>query len=223
VVERPVDLPESEGWCEPPCAESAQQSFSDLSDGTVGLAVLNQGLAEIGVHRTGDGVAMGLTLLRAVGWIARLHWGVAGYRIPTPEAQCLGAHTFKYALYPHAGDWQEGHVWEQAQRFAVPPIVHDVDASEGEGSALTLVEISPSELVISACKRAEGEDAVIVRLWNAASHEVNGAMRLGFAASEACRVNLAEEPGEALMVEGGVVRLTVKAHEIVTVQVKRAG
>ena len=223
VVQRPVDLPETEGWCEPLCAESAQQSFSDLSDGKVGLAVLNQGLAEIGVHRTEGGVAMGLTLLRAVGWIARLHWGVAGYRIPTPEAQCSGAHTFKYALYPHAGDWQEGRVWEQAQRFAVPAIVHDVDASEGEGNAVPLLDISPAELVISACKRADDADAVIVRLWNAASHEVNGVVRLGFAATEACRVNLNEEAGETLEVKDGTVELAVRAHEIVTIQVKRAG
>ncbi len=229
VVQRPVDLPPGEGWADPPCPESGQQTFADVSDGALGLAVLNRGIPELGVARAGDDVELSLTLLRAVGWIARLHWAVQGYRIPTPEAQCLGPQAFEYALYPHRGDWLEGRAWEQAQRFAYPPRAFQLLTTPGvapggpQASPGGLLSVTPSELVLSAVKRAEDGDAVILRLWNVAPAEVAGRVQFGFPVREVWLANLAEEPLEALPVDRNGVDLAARAHGIVTIRVSPAG
>lgn len=222
VVQRSVDLPAGEGWADAPCAESPQQTFADVSDGRVGLALLNQGLPEVGVQRGDGGVEMALTLLRAVGWIARLHPAVAGYRIPTPEAQCLGKHTFRYALHPHAGDWQQGRVWEQAQRFAFPAAAYDAMPGTGTEAAAGLLSVAPSELVLSAVKRAEDGDDLIVRLWNVAPSAVGAEVSFGFPVRAAWLADLAEKAGEPLAVAGGRVSFEAGPCKIITLRVSPA-
>jgi alpha-mannosidase len=222
VVQRSLDLPAAENWVDPPVHESSQQTFADLSDGQIGLAVLNRGLREVAAERTPDGGQMALTLLRAVGWIARLHPGVSGYRIPTPEAQCPGRQTFEYALYPHAGDWRTGRVWEQAHRFAWPPSALDVDASPGEGGQLSLVEVSPGELVLSAAKQADNGRDLVVRVWNVSPEAAEGRLVCGFRIAEAWKANLAEEAPATLSVSDNVVTFHAGPHEIVTIGVRRS-
>lgn len=228
VVQRPVDLPPGQGWADPPCPESGQQTFADVSDGTVGLAVLNRGIPELSVARAGEDVELSLTLLRAVGWIARLHWAVHGYRIPTPEAQCLGPQVFEYALCPHRGDWLEGRAWEQAQRFAYPPRAFQLltppsaHASEPAGGPRGLASVTPPELVLSAVKKAEDGDDVILRLWNVAPTQVAGRVQFGFAVREVRLADLTEEPLEALPVDRDGVALAVNGHGIVTLRVSPA-
>jgi alpha-mannosidase len=153
-----------------------------------------------------------------VGWIARLHPGVRGYCIPTPDAQCLGVHTFEYALYPHAGDWRKGRAWEQAHRYVLPPAAFDVEPSPGDAGDVSLLSVAPSELVLSAAKQAEDGAGVLVRLWNVSGETIEGQLTFGFPITEAWRTNLAEEPIRQLDVAGNTVALSVGAHEIATLR-----
>jgi mannosylglycerate hydrolase len=216
VVNRAIDLPDATGWADPPVHESAMHSFTDLSDGEKGLAVLSRGLREVAAEQTSGGTQVALTLLRAVGWIARLHPGVRGYRIPTPDAQCLGEHTFEYALYRHAGDWREGRVWEQAHRYVLPPAAFDVEPSPGDTGDVSLLSVAPSELVLSAAKQAEDGSGVVVRLWNVSGETIEGQLTFGLPIAEAWRISLAEEPIKQLDVAGNTVALSVGPHEVVT-------
>ena len=222
VVRRSVDLPVDEAWMDPPCAESPQQTFADVSDGNVGLAVLNLGLPESGVRRTEGGVEMGLTLLRAVGWIARLHWAVAGYRVPTPEAQCPGKQTFRYALYPHGQDWRLGGVLGQAQDYAFPAVAYDPVAGTGTQDSASLLCVAPTTMVLSACKKAEKGDDLVVRLWNAEDKAVEATVGFGFPIEAAAIADMNEEPVETLQVVDGKVSFAAGACKIVTLRVTPA-
>lgn len=64
-----------------------------------GLGLITEGLVEYGI----DGNQLYLTLLRSIGTLSKGQISTrglaAGPQIPTPEAQCLGKQTARYALY----------------------------------------------------------------------------------------------------------------------------
>src|SRR6266702_1729985 len=125
---RPADVAE---WIEAPVNTFPQKRFVDVSNGTLGLGVLNRGLPEYEVVRDGPTVAPGqvavaLTLLRCVEWLSRgdlpNRHGHAGPMEHTPEGQCPGHQEFDYAIVPHSGDWraEEARILREAQAFNVP-------------------------------------------------------------------------------------------------------
>jgi len=158
VVPLPADVSE---WAEEPVNTFPQKRFVDISNGTIGLGVLNRGLPEYEVidltktdlaPATGqtDGIvvaplagarqAVAITLLRCVEWLSRgdlsTRRGHAGPMEHTPEAQCLGHHEFDYALVPHSGDWEaeEALVLREAQAFNIPVRSIVTEQHEGQGA-----------------------------------------------------------------------------------------
>jgi mannosylglycerate hydrolase len=210
VRQRPVRHPppeESARWIEEPVSTFPQKRFVDVSNGEIGLAVLNRGLPEYEVVQSGPGIAEGgmaiaLTLLRCVEWLSRgelsTRRGHAGPMEHTPEAQCLGQHTFAYALVPHAGSWeaQEVRVLREALAFNIPLTTRIVTAKLHAGqlpSEASLVSVEPRELVISAIKRANQGSGLVVRLYNPLPRTARGRIRLGVAFSRVSMANLLEE------------------------------
>jgi alpha-mannosidase len=122
INERPIERPDGADWVQPPPSTVPQQEFSLVEDGTRGLAVLNRGLPEIEAEsRGGEGTALKLTLLRAVGWLSRDDFETrrranAGPTLHTPEAQCLGPHRFRYAVLPFSGGHLDAGVKECSLR-----------------------------------------------------------------------------------------------------------
>nr|NIN68447.1 hypothetical protein [Anaerolineae bacterium]NIN98542.1 hypothetical protein [Anaerolineae bacterium]NIQ81438.1 hypothetical protein [Anaerolineae bacterium] len=226
VVERPVDLPkDTNGWIEQPVPTHPQATFVDVSDGHSGLMVANKGLPEYEAFREGNGATIALTLLRCVGWLSRddlsCRRGHAGPEVETPEAQCLGTHSFDYALIPHTGDWRTA--LNEAYAFNAPlrGIVTDRHAGtlRLEGS---FVKISPSCLTISAIKNPEEGEGLVVRFHNTEDHEVKAEVCLYWLYDRASLVNLNEEELRELPVDDqGKVSLPVRGKEIVTFKFDR--
>lgn len=203
VVSRPVRLPQEELERAPgPDEETAvntypHHAFVDVNDGARGLAILSRGLTEYEVIPGAEGVTVALTLLRSVGWLSRpdlqTRFGNAGPGLPTPDAQCLGRHVFEYAILPHAGTWFTANVHQEAERYVAPPLCTVV---RGEGGRMPLaqgfVTVEPDDLTMSALKKAEGEGALILRLYNPTANPVHASVRLSAILKEARFVNLAE-------------------------------
>ena len=88
---------------EPGLPTFVSRRFVDCSDGTVGLAVLHDGLLEYEV--VDDGRELALTLLRATGYLSRaepsLRPNPAGPLLPVHGAQLQKPLAFDYALLPH--------------------------------------------------------------------------------------------------------------------------
>jgi len=183
-----------------------------------------------------------LTLLRCVGWLSRADMpvrpGHAGPGLPLPGAQCLGVHTFHYALVPHGGD-REGHGWlstfPQAYAFNAPLRAVVADAHDGPlPAALSFVEASPAVVVVSAIKLAEAcpepcpehsrrgsrreGDGLIVRVWNVAPEPVEARLRLYLPFSRAFLADLSECPGQQLSPDAGnAIRLYLRPRQVQTV------
>jgi len=138
VVRRPRQPPQGDGWPEQQVDAHPLRRFVDLSDGQQGVALLARGIAEYGCAGSGSDGGLSLTLIRAVGQLARddipERAGLAGPPYATPEAQCLREHCFSYALLLHPGDWRAGGVEAQARAFCSPPLLALCPDGEEAGS-----------------------------------------------------------------------------------------
>ncbi len=232
---RPADVSD---WAEAPVNTFPQKRFVDISNGTIGLGILNRGLPEYEVLQQGPGVepggmAVAVTLLRCVEWLSRgdlsTRHGHAGPMEFTPEAQCLGEQAFDYALVPHGGDWEaeEALVLREAQAFNIPVWASVTGQHKGVlDSRASQVEVEPRELVVSAIKRSNDGEGTIVRVYNPLGHAVEGKILPEFACTRAFVTNLLEERQEQIFWSGedGVrgrpgeaVHVGIRAGEIVTI------
>ena len=243
VAARDLRLPDSTGWVEDPTPLMHQRAFTDLSDGTRGLAILNCGLPSVEV--TEDGT-IALTLLRSVGWLSRDDLWVrriaAGPLVPTPGAQCLGPYRYEYAILPHAGDWR--NVVQAAYNANAPVMARRADTHPGldlhemnitrddpnlvvaipwpRGGPLpptfSLIQLDSPALVLSAVYRSE-RDTLIARFYNITPDPVVAAVTYGLPAREVYRTNLAEERQIPLDISGeGQVKVGADGGEIVTLE-----
>ena len=249
VVLRPIGEPVVDGWAQPPVPTKHQRGFVDLSDNVGGLAVLSRGLPEyealgdtqntiaVTLLRCVDAISRGDMISRP---------SHAGIPCPAPEAQCQGSHIFEYAILPHDGDWRE--VYRPAAVYSTPLYVRRGDETEGfipqgvwvsdtpdalqapiqlkppalEGELpgeLSFLQLTPETLVLSAVKRAEAGDAMIVRFYNPTEAEIHATLRFYRPLQQAWVANMAEEPQEETPIIGDhSVNLFVRAKQVCTVR-----
>jgi alpha-mannosidase len=225
VHERPISPPDGTDWVQPPPDTLPQQDFSLVQQSGRGLALLNRGLPEIAATRDAEGaVSMHLTLLRSVGWLSRDDFVTrrcqnAGPTIPTPRAQCRGVHRFRYALLPFAGDWLEAGVKSQSDAWRVPVLTKQgVEAGLVPGGQGLLAKAN-RRTAVTAIKRHEERDSLVVRVVNLTDEEVHETLALGPEVKQAWRTNLLEEREEQLEVSpGNIVRVGLSGCEIGTVE-----
>jgi mannosylglycerate hydrolase len=191
----------------------------------VGFAVLNRGLPEYEAEPSDEGVCLGITLLRCVGWLSRddlsTRYKHAGPALETPEAQCLGQHTFEYSVVPHEGDWLAGRVPLEAEAY-VTPVYSAALAGRTVDAEGSFYSVGPDELLFSTCKRSEDGQSIILRVYNTAPYPVEGVLRAGITAAVS-KANLVERVlSEPLVPQGGTqeYRFGVRPHEIVTFSIQ---
>lgn len=223
VVRRTLELPtNTNDWIEQPRPEAPMQNFVSLDDGKIGLTLATRGLPEYSARRSANGTTLALTLLRCIGWLSRddlsTRAGHAGPAIETPGAQESGAHIFEYALIPHAGDWR--NAIHEAFAFAAPMRVVIGESHPGAlPPKMSFVAASPREFVISAIKKPEDGDGLIVRGYNIANETIEASVVMWKNFSCAARVNLNEEEIAPIDLQNGrEVRIQVRAKEIVTIR-----
>ena len=253
VVTRPVDAPEAVDWQQPPTPTQHQREFVDVSDGDAGLAVFSRGLPEYEILRNGT-AEIAVTLLRCIGSLSRgdllTRPGHAGMDLPTPDAQCLGRHTFELAVQSHAGDWHT--IYRDATVFAAPLYIRRGDETEGYlpgevwtettfdppfsafalkprelagdlPGELSFLSLSPDALVLSAVKRSEDGEALIVRCYNPTAEAFTAALDTCWPVERADLVSLDEEPlAETPTVETGRIRFAIGPKQVRTIAVRFA-
>jgi alpha-mannosidase len=225
VITRPIRQPDPDDYSsEKPAPTHPQQAFVDVNDGKVGLSVINRGLPEYEVKDNADRT-IALTLLRSVGDISRddlltRPGGNAGWAYETPGGQCLGPHTFQYAIAPHRGTWQDAAIQREAHQHNVPCRVVQTSSRPGPLSrTMSFISIEPAVCIITAIKKSETGDAFIVRFYNASDEAVTAQIRVAQPIKSTELTNLNEETLEALMPASEyTVKVPVGPWEIRTVK-----
>lgn len=215
VVERSLKLPDDTNWIEVQTTASHQNLFVDINDGKRGIAITNKGLPEYEIYGEQE-KTIAVTLVRSVGWLSRNIDNnnrkiFGGPAIPTPEAQCQGRLVAEYAIIPHSGDWNEARVPRIAREFTCELKAVEVDNPRNElPASMSFLEVEPSSIILSAVKKAEREEALVIRIYNTGKREQNAILRLYKLVKSFSLINLREdETAEqiSVSVEGNKIKL----------------
>jgi alpha-mannosidase len=212
---------------EHPTKVAPMQRFVTVQDAKAAFTLLSYGLPEYELKLDGKGT-LALTLLRCVGTLAAdkpitRPGGKSGWHNETPDAQCPGTHTFRYALFPHAsnGTASDDECNRVSEQFHLPLLaVRRKNSGElpTEGSFLSLV---PDSLVLSALKQSGDGEAMIVRVYNPGSSEVAGEIRFAQSVEKASFSRLDETEGAAAPItDGRTIPVRVPPSGIITLRVK---
>ena len=231
IIERVQREFDAKGFAiEVPARVAPMQRFVTVEGGTRALTILAYGLPEYELKLDGRGT-LALTLLRCVGLLAgddllSRPGGKAGWHNETPDAQCQGVHTFRYAVLPHGPgepDWGD-FVTAESEKFHLPllPFRRKNVSPLPMESSLFALEGGP--LVLSALRESEDGSGIVVRVYNPSPGPVQGLLRCRRPVKGARRCTLNEEPGEVIEVaagpEGDAVPLSAGAGAILSVYLK---
>jgi len=181
--------------------EVCAQKWADLSEGDYGVALLND--CKYGHDILGN--VMRLSLLRAP-------------TSPDPLAD-QGHHEFTYSLLPHRGDFRAGQVVQQAYALNIPLQVVPTNAHTGTlPASQSFFQVDRQGVIIEAIKKAEKENAIIVRLYEA--HGTRGVATLSttLPVKEAFTADLMERTLGKVDFKNGKITLQLLPFEIVTLK-----
>jgi hypothetical protein len=195
-------------WLEPPA--DTHHTGGMLAVGE--LALFTKGLPEYEALRTPSGATLlALTLLRCVGWLSRDDLptrpdGHAGPGMETPEAQCLGEHTFEYAL-SLGGDASDAALARAAQDYRVDFLLGPAGL-DADG----VLQVETEGALLSALKGAEDGNGQVLRLFNPGTEPTQARVSGVFGSACRCRLDETEEtPDDARLVKlGGAEIVTLR-------------
>ncbi len=194
--------------------EFPAQNWSDWSDGSRGLALLNRGLP-------GNNVAGGemmLSLMRSTRLISYGYIGGLEPGVGSDTALGIGReYKLDYALVPHNGDWRAASVWRAGLEFNNPLIARTVAPHKGTlPNRWGLLDVSGDDVVTTALK--PGRDGMaVLRVYEASGRAAQG-VRVTFhvPVSDAHEANLIEDSAAAIVSAGDALAFDLKPFEIRT-------
>ena len=180
--------------------------WADLGDGTHGFSLINE--SKYGYDAKNN--VLRLSLLRSPTW-------------PDPEAD-RGHHQFTYSLYPHSADWRQALTVRRGYEFNYQLRAQQVDAHDGALPAKhSFVGVIGDNVVLTAVKKAEDGDALLLRIYEWAGKTADVRIQLPEGATSASLTNLMEKPdGGTLAVADHRITVPVHPFEIVSVRVNFA-
>ncbi|MEZ8381129.1 mannosylglycerate hydrolase [Vibrio splendidus] len=189
-ITRPTNDPamavwEEEKWKEAPVPVYQLMNFAALENGKAGMAIMSNGLREFEVIASQGGEnrdTFALTLFRGIGVLGKeellLRPGrPSGIKIPTPDSQVRGKLVCEFTLCGFSGNHIDANVMAQARDNVTQIECYNkipynaMKLNVGEQNlpmSFSLLSKQQSGAVLSVLKKAEDEDALILRVYNPA-------------------------------------------------------
>ena len=179
VRDEAMDNWQAEGWKEAPVPVWNLLNYAALQEGRNGLALFSEGLREFEVVGE-ETKSFALTLLRGVGLLGKedllLRPGrPSGIKMPVPDSQMRGMLHGRFSLFSYSGTVLNIGLAQQARAWLTPVQCYNKipwDAMKLNKAAFTtpesysLLSMSPVGCQLSALKKAEDRDELILRLFN---------------------------------------------------------
>ncbi|MGC1436314.1 MAG: glycoside hydrolase family 38 C-terminal domain-containing protein [Terriglobales bacterium] len=185
--------------------EVPAQRWADLSDTKHGFSLLND--SKYGYDVKGN--VLRLSLLRSPEW-------------PDPHAD-EGHHEFTYSLYPHAGTWRDAQTVRRGYELNYKLLAIRSQKHDGTLPAeYSFVKIESDNVVLTAVKKSEDDDSLVLRFYEWAGKEVDVKLQLPAGAQSTSETDLMERSIADLAVHDGIVTVHTKPYEIKTLKVRFA-
>ncbi|MCC6694735.1 MAG: alpha-mannosidase [Candidatus Hydrogenedentes bacterium] len=185
--------------------EVPAQKWADLSEGDYGVALLND--CKYGYDVKGN--VLRLTLLRAPKW-------------PGKTADVNQTHHLAYAIFPHAGSFANGVVragYELNTPVLTKPLGKRSRAQRTLlPASMSQMSITGENVIIETIKKAEDDDGIIVRLYEAHGSRGRNTIETALPVARAFETDLMEHHERELTVRNGSIALSFKPFEIKTVK-----
>lgn len=129
-----------------------------------------------------------------------------------------GTHRYRTALLPHQGDWRLRY--REAIGFNYPLVAFvGAGAVPASPSATAFFCLEPANLVLTALKKSEDDDRLVLRFYEAEGFETPARIRFASPIKRAWRANLIEDDESPLEpLADGSLQIAVKPWEIVTLK-----
>ena len=128
-------------------------------------------------------------------------------------------HEFTYSLYPHTGDFREGGTIREGYMLNQPLEGSIIDKSHGTlPSEFSFVSADCENVVIETVKKAENDDSVIIRMYEAFDSKTNVTLTFAEDFKEAYLCTMLEENIEKLPIYGKNLTIPIKNFEVVTLK-----
>lgn len=181
--------------------EVCGHKWADMSENDYGVSLINDCKYGYSAYEN----ELTLSLLKAATY-------------PNPSAD-RGLHRFTYSLYPHTGNVTAGGTIQQGYLLNMPLQAVAVSPTSGTiPNDFSLVSCDSENICVETVKKAELDDSVIVRLYDAYNQKSQPTLTFGFDFKEAYVCNLIEENEAKLNFTGRSITLPVKNFEIVTIK-----
>jgi alpha-mannosidase len=188
--------------------EASMHRWIDISEPDFGAALINDCKYAYDAHEQ----LVRLTLVR-------------GARFPDPDSD-RGEHRLSYALKLHDGLADFAGVSVAAEAFNNPVAVVGnagaIAASAPAPASFSFATASAPNVTLETVKKAEKSDHLIVRLFEHANQRAETTVTFGVPVKSVAVVNLMEEGGEPLALEGNAVSLSLRPFEIATLRLELA-
>ena len=196
--------------------EVCAQQWGDLSQDGRGFSLLNA--CKYGYDTVEKGTIR-LTLLRSPE-------SPEPSKDPNHPFADQGPHDFTYAMYPHAGGWREAGTERAGYELNYPVLARPCEAHEGPlPPAHSFVQIEPSNVMLTAIKKAEDDNSLILRFFEFEGKDSQALLTLPEAATAAVPTNLMEKEEGSLSLEGDgrQINTSIGHYEIKSVKVTFPG
>ena len=167
-VKHSISVPDSTGWVEQAFGMQPLRTFAAVTDGENGFAVMPKGLFEYEVF---EDYTMALTLIRA----CRIKLAVSEEKqteLDDEGVQCPGKHAYEYAIC------FDGANYSKLANKAAEVFANVKCAAVGRGKGnlpreSSLFEIDNKNIHVTAIKRADDGNGIIVRYYNTTDKKQN--------------------------------------------------
>jgi mannosylglycerate hydrolase len=196
-------------------------------------------------------ITFAITLLRSIEWLSRGDFATrrtnAGPALFTPGAQCKGVHQCELGLTTGKGRWLHTNTYRITEEYhapiqtavsysiggesrimdAIPLVMGKLDKCVHYDSEpilpeiFSLISMNNSQITMTACKKSELSDALIIRFLNLSNEPQQDLIKLGLPIEKVDIVNYNEEKpknpikAEARL-EGDRVFIKLNAHVLAT-------
>jgi hypothetical protein len=189
-----------------------------------GVALLNNGTYANSVEKGGT---LCMMLTHTCLWYGGTNNFPQGYLVPEKKHS-----VFRYALYPHAGDWRKAGTHRAGYAYNYPPLAREVKPSAKAflPAEQAFLEVGPKNVIATAMKPfgnpiaafekhgvCDAARGIMLRFYESEGSEAEATIRFATGMRSAWRANMIEEREGDLDVRGKTLKLAVPAFSIETV------